>query len=299
MRQQRQSACFLQSDIVRRDMSAVRAQAESWFAAGLSAVIIELTSVRGSVPREQGTRMLVSVDAALGTIGGGRLEFEAVEQARALLRAGDLAQLPKQRTIALGPSLGQCCGGSVDLTWLALDSNTIAMWPPSAFRFELQIHGAGHVGQALLQALHGVPCSLTWVDSREAAWPDPLPSHPLTQLQTVYSESPEEVIHQAASGSYVLIATHRHDVDERIAQVALKREDLAWVGMIGSKTKRARILSRLEQRGLAASALQRLVSPIGLSNIKGFGSKTPAVIALSVAAQILQTSSQSVGVHLR
>jgi xanthine dehydrogenase accessory factor len=173
------------------------------------------------------------------------------------------------------------------------------MWPPSAFRFELQIHGAGHVGQALLQVLHGVPCSLTWVDSREAAWPDPLPSHPLTQLKTVCSESPEDVIHQAAADSYVLIATHRHDVDERIAQEALKREDLAWVGMIGSKTKRARILSRLAQRGLAASALQRLVSPIGLSNIEGFGSKTPAVIALSVAAQILQTSSQSVGVHPR
>jgi len=79
----------------------------------------------------------------------------------------------------------------------------------------------------------------------------------------------------------------------------LRRQDLSWVGMIGSKTKRARILSRLQQRGLDEVASDRLVCPIGLPAIKGVGSKTPAVIALSVAAQILQTSSQSIGVHPR
>ncbi|MBM3338619.1 MAG: xanthine dehydrogenase accessory protein XdhC [Betaproteobacteria bacterium] len=280
-------------------MSAVKAQAQSWLASGLKAIVIELSSVRGSVPREQGTRMLVSLDSALGTIGGGRLEFEAVERARAFLRSDSLIQLPQRRTIALGPSLGQCCGGSVDLTWFNLDLETIAVWPAACFRFELQIHGAGHVGQALVQALCGVPCSLIWIDSRPSAWPDSLPSHPLTLLKTHCTDIPESAIHEAASGAYVLIATHRHDVDERIADVALRRQDLSWVGMIGSKTKRARILSRLQQRGLDEVASDRLVCPIGLPTIKGAGSKTPAVIALSVASQILQTSSQSIGVHPR
>jgi xanthine dehydrogenase accessory factor len=278
-------------------MSAVRAQAQAWFEAGIQGIVIELSAVRGSVPREQGTRMLVSRDSALGTIGGGRLEFEAIEQARRFLSAEACPALPQHKTIALGPSLGQFCGGSVDLSWYRLDQALIAQWPEARQRFQLQVHGAGHIGQALVQVLLGVPCSVHWIDSREALWPEPLPSHPLTQLHTCCTDVPEATIAEAESGSYVLIATHRHDVDERIAEAALRRKDLAWVGMIGSRTKRARIRSRLAQRGIDAIWLERLVCPIGLDAIRGVGSKTPAVIALSVAAQILQTSSQTDGVH--
>jgi len=294
-------------------VSATRADAERWLREGREAMLVELVKVRGSVPREAGTRMLVSADALCGTIGGGHLEHASIGQARALLRETPSPDAPRamQRRLALGPALGQCCGGSVEVAWQQLDDTAVRDWPAPALRFRLQLHGAGHVGRALMHILWAVPCSVDWIDAREGFAADHAPAHPqqaasgagpvamhhpgsmLAQVRLHAGDVPQDLLHLAQAGDYVLIATHRHDLDEEIAAAALRRDELAWIGMIGSASKRARILKRLVQRGLDPERAERLVCPIGIPGYQGVGAKEPGVIALAVAAQLLQTSAQS------
>jgi xanthine dehydrogenase accessory factor len=280
-------------------LSATRADALRWLREERPAVLVELVQVRGSVPREAGTRMLVAANDACGTIGGGHLEHQAILEARALLRGGhDFITAPElRRRLSLGPSLGQCCGGSVELSWRPLDAAVLEAWPSVMQRFRLQLHGAGHVGRALMRILSAVPCRVDWIDAREAfdPWSDAgaerLPL--LAQVQVHQCEEPQTLVASARQGDLVLIATHRHDLDERIATEALRRNDLGWVGMIGSATKRARILRRLLERGLKPEQAGQLVCPIGIAGYEGIGAKEPGVIALAVAAQLLQTSARS------
>ena len=79
-------------------------------ASGTPSVLVTVAETRGSVPREAGTKMVVAAAATFGTIGGGQLEYEALNLAREMLASS--ASTPQLRRFGLGPSLGQCCGGS-------------------------------------------------------------------------------------------------------------------------------------------------------------------------------------------
>jgi len=258
----------------------LRATAAAWLAAGRTAVVVQVAQARGSVPREAGTRMLVAADAVAGTIGGGHLEQQAIALARGRLgQAGTLEQ-----PIALGPSLGQCCGGALTLGYQPLDAAALDAWPDEAPRFRLQLFGAGHVGRALVQVLAGVPCTITWIDEREAEFPttaDP------PGVRRVCVDAPEAEVDAAEPGDAYLVMTHSHDLDLRITEAILRRGDFGFLGLIGSATKRARFLHRFEQRGVPSEALTRMTCPIGLPGIVG---KEPAVVAVAVAAQLLQTT---------
>ena len=256
----------------------LQATALRWQAAVTPAVLVEVTAVRGSVPRGDGTRMLVSADAVRGTIGGGHLELQAIERARRLLGAAMAEDL---QHVALGPSLGQCCGGALDLRYILLQSVDANHWPLPPPRFTLQLYGAGHVGRAVVKLLTDIDCHVQWIDEREAEFPPaPLPPH----IERLCVEAVDAEVAQARPGSCFLVLTHSHDLDLAIAQAVLARADFAWFGLIGSATKRARFERRLRQRGFDDALLARMVCPIGLPGISG---KEPAVIALAVVAQLL------------
>jgi xanthine dehydrogenase accessory factor len=258
--------------------------AARWRAQGRPGAVVAVTATRGSVPREAGTRMLVGADAVLGTIGGGHLEFEAIALARGLLARPPGAGEAIERRFALGPSLGQCCGGVVHLRIAPLAADPPEAWPPPAPRFQLGLFGAGHVGRAIATLLAALPCRVRWVDEREAEFPaTPGPAH----IERVTSDDlPAEVASPAATppGACVLVLTHSHALDLEIVHAALRRPDLRFVGLIGSRSKRARFEHRLRERGIAPAAIERLVCPIGLPGIAG---KEPEVIALAVVAQLL------------
>lgn len=305
--------------------SHLQALAAQWLAQGRPAQLVQVLHTQGSVPREAGTRMLVAADAVAGTIGGGHLELQAIEQARQRLaqaaQAHPLAQTapskpstaadqhaapasaltapsspptglpattsaPWQQRLALGPSLGQCCGGVVTLAYQALDAATLAAWPAAAPLFHLQLHGAGHVGTATVALLAGIDCQVQWVDAREGIWAAATPPAPALppHIQCLAGDDPVAEVAQAPAGSLALVMTHRHDLDLAIVQALLARSDLPWVGLIGSATKRARFQQRLLQAGLGPEALARLHCPVGLPGITG---KAPAVVAVSVVAQLL------------
>jgi len=256
--------------------------AASWLAAGHAGVVIEVVKTAGSVPREAGTRMLVSATQAIGTIGGGHLELMAIANARTLL-----AQVPGfepvDRHYPLGPALGQCCGGAVTLRFARLAHAAVRAWPLAAPRFLLQLYGAGHVGRAIVQLLAGIPCQVQWIDEREDEFPADatLPPH----IEKVCVAPVEAEVDIAPANACYLVLTHRHDLDMRIAEAILRRGDFRYLGLIGSRTKRARFLHRYEERGIPAATLGRMTCPIGVPGIEG---KEPEVIAVAVVAQLLQ-----------
>jgi xanthine dehydrogenase accessory factor len=257
----------------------LRAAAERWRAEGRAAVVVEVGATRGSVPREAGTRMLVALDEVMGTIGGGHLELNAIADARRLLAEGGTAH---SQHVALGPSLGQCCGGALDLRYTLLTEDDPAAWPEPAPRFELQLYGAGHVGRAIVRLLAELPCRVSWIDERESEFPpDPLPPH----ISRLCVEPVQAEVAAAPPGCCYLVLTHSHDLDLALAQAILARGDFGFFGLIGSATKRARFEHRLLARGLPSERVARMVCPIGLP---GIGGKEPQMIALAVVAQLLQ-----------
>ena len=260
--------------------------ARRWQADARPAVMVEVARTAGSVPREAGTRMLVAADEVLGTIGGGHLELQAIAEARALLLGdgGNAAEAGavRERHVALGPSLGQCCGGTLDLRFTPLATTDLAAWPAPAPRFHLQLYGAGHVGRAIARLLAGIECRVQWIDEREAEFPpEALPRH----IERVCVEPVQAEVEMAPPGAFYLVLTHSHDLDMAITQAILRRADFGFLGLIGSRTKRARFEHRLRERGIATSLLARMVCPIGVPGIAG---KQPEVIAVAVVAQLLQ-----------
>ena len=276
-------------------MQELRRAALSWQVQARPAVVVEVLRSRGSVPREAGTRMLVAADEVLGTIGGGHLELQAIAQARSLIAAGAASAESAftESHVALGPSLGQCCGGVMDLRFTPLAADRPEAWDAPASRFALQLYGAGHVGRAIVRLLAGIPCSVQWIDEREAEFPaDALPSH----IERLCVEPVEAEVDAAPPGAAFLVLTHSHDLDLALTRAIMARGDFTFFGLIGSKTKRARFERRLRQRGVDQTLLDRMVCPIGLPGISG---KEPEVIAVAVVAQLLAAyPAQPAGIAL-
>jgi xanthine dehydrogenase accessory factor len=243
------------------------------------AVLVSVDSIVGSTPREPGARMIVTGQRLYGTIGGGNLEFQACRIARSQLQqdADDgLQRFP------LGAGLGQCCGGLVNLMFerLGVDSD----WDDLAREdeaLELYLFGAGHVGTALVRSLCDLPIRINWVDTRD----DILPQQPPVGVNAICTDTPEAEIDGAAAGSYFVVMTHDHSLDQRLCEQILKRDDFAYFGLIGSLSKRHNFETRMRRRGIDARNFERMTCPIGIG---GISSKQPAQIAISVAAEILQ-----------
>jgi xanthine dehydrogenase accessory factor len=248
-----------------------------------AAVLVTVDSTRGSVPRDAGAWMGVFANAVVGTIGGGHLELQAIADARARLggAVGDAVQ-----SHALGPSLGQCCGGVVRLRFERVGAADIRALHVrlAPRRAPVALFGGGHVGRALVNALAPLPFQITWIDSRDEIFPPDAPA----DVQCEHSDPVQAAVADLAPGSRVLIMSFSHAEDLDVVAACLLRQreraDLAFIGLIGSATKWATFRHRLEQRGFAQSELAGVTCPIGIPGIAG---KEPEVIAASVAAQLL------------
>lgn len=277
------------------------------------AALVTILATEGSAPRGAGARMVVTNSGLRGTIGGGALEYRATAQARAILALEPGSW--RVQDYPLGPLLGQCCGGRVRLLVERLADvpeqdgsfevslsdrvarrplhghgrGTVAArgpLPAPGFRFveplesdllPVLLFGAGHVGQAIAARADGLPLRIAWYDSR--------PEMAVMPGVTVADEAEMAARASAASEeSAVVILTQDHALDYRIAEAALGGR-ARFVGLIGSKTKRARFLSRLAAAGVDPA---RLTCPIGLPGIDG---REPETIAIATLAQLLMLRS--------
>ena len=247
------------------------------------AICVRVLATRGSVPRDAGAWMAVFADGTVGTIGGGRLELDAMAHAHTLHADPSAA---REHSYALGPSLGQCCGGQVTLGFETVGARDIAR-----LRQQLQaghqpvaLFGGGHVGHALVQVFAHLPLDVHWIDSREAPFPDSVAAN----VRREHSQPVQGAVAGLAPGSRVLIMSFSHAEDLDIVAACLLRQraraDLPFIGLIGSKTKWATFRQRLDARGFGHDELAQVTSPIGLPGLRD---KRPEVIAVSVAAQLL------------
>lgn len=294
--------------------------------AGEKAVLITVAEAKGSTPRESGAKMLVRERDIVGSIGGGQLELLAIDAARRIMV--DKATRPDLMRYALGPDLGQCCGGAVrllleplskmDRRWLTQWQSQLSnadtrllmtsadgskQWaeveqPENGARIAesgkgwqvietvrrasrpVWVFGAGHVGRALAKVLAELPFEVTWLDSRFDGFPADVPAG----VRHIVAPRLAEKVDEAPAAALFLVLTHSHQLDLDICDRVLRRGDFAFLGLIGSATKKARFLHSLRDRGHSASALERLICPIGLVQVPG---KQPMAIAVATAAQLL------------
>ena len=270
-------------------------------------VRILVASTAGSIPREAGTAMLVWADALDGTIGGGALENEAVAEARRLLRAGGG---PLRRTVPLGPALGQCCGGSVQLVWERLEAAPPLARPllpargapparppgppppvPPRRLGESEpappppprVWGAGHVGRAVVAVLAPFPDrAITWVDLSADLFPEAVPPG----VTTLPAADPPVLVPFAPHDADHLVLTRSHAVDLALCD-RLLRHGFASLGLIGSATKRARFQARLREMGHAPAQISRIACPIGDPSL----GKHPQAIAVGAAAALVRQAA--------
>jgi xanthine dehydrogenase accessory factor len=240
---------------------------------GVPFATVTVVGCEGSSPRHLGARMLVEEGGGVhGTIGGGQLEAEAIRRALASLESGR----PGRLDLGLGPALGQCCGGRVEL-FVEPDR------PPD----RLYLFGAGHVARELCRAAAPLDFDVTVVDAREA-WnsEERFPGAAARRIED--GDEAVEALPFDARTTWCVVMTHRHDLDERIVD-ALLRRPLRYLGLIGSRTKWARFRQRLEARGAPAEAIARVRCPVGME----LGAETPAEIAASVAAELVRVRRRS------
>lgn len=238
----------------------------------MTAIRITVTKTAGSVPREAGTQMLVWADRSEGTIGGGTLEWEAMAEARRMLRDGRQSHIA---TIPLGPALGQCCGGSVSLLWEEAEAMTTPTARP------LWIYGAGHVGRALVNVMAPLPdFAITWVDTGPERFPE-------TDVTTLVAKDPALIVKHAPRHADHLILTYSHEMDLALCH-ALLNHDFHSAGLIGSATKWARFKKRLTALGHKPAQISRIACPIGDPAL----GKHPAAIALGVATAMIDPQAR-------
>ena len=228
--------------------------------------LVTVAAVEGSAPREVGAKMMVLEDGTFfGTIGGGNLELLVIEEAKKLLSEGRSEKV----RFPLGAKTGQCCGGIVEILFESLNTGP-----------KLYVFGAGHVGQAIARTLTGSAFTVHVIDEREE-WITQLPNDVIPHLI-----DPEIFISQTQfdpKKSYCVILTHRHDLDETLLNLLLKRE-VHYLGLIGSESKWQRFQQRLLAKGVTQEKLDFVKCPIGIGN---FG-KAPSEIAISFGAELLQ-----------
>jgi xanthine dehydrogenase accessory factor len=276
-------------------MASTKKSVENFLNNSPAAALIKVAEAKGSTPRERGAWMLVSPKATFGTIGGGQLEFMAIARAREAI----VSVSPERKEnasgvsldIPLGPEIGQCCGGRVELSIRHVDAGlrdelTATAAAEDAAYLYVYLFGGGHVGHALASALSLLPLKVTIVETRA----DALEGMPDT-VTTKLTPMPEEAVRSAPAGSAFVVLTHDHALDFLIVGEALKRPDAAYIGMIGSKTKKATCKSwYLKTAGGTEEEFARLVSPIGGSALRD---KRPAVIAALAAAEIMTALAKS------
>ena len=242
-------------------------------------VLVTVTGVRGHAPREAGAKLVVSPDAAWGSVGGGNLEETAITRARTLLADPEAA--PETLEVSLSDKARtehgrQCCGGEVTL-----------LLEPLPVVPSVAVFGIGHVGLELARILARHDLELHLVDSRR----DQLTDERLAVLDDAvagvhvhHAPMPEVELGTLPAGSHVLILTHDHAEDFALCDAALRCSHLGTIGLIGSSAKWQRFRKGLLVEGHGEADIGRITSPIGTPGIAG---KDPATIAVSVAADLL------------
>ena len=234
---------------------------------GRGYVIATIINTQGSAPRDGGSKMVIDAEEIYDTVGGGQLEFLIIHRARELL--ADNTQCQRLEPFPLAAEAAQCCGGNVTVMFES--------FPGCAW--QIVLFGAGHVSQALMAVLGGLPCQVTVVDNRPEMEPTDAPANVAFRLES----DPVRLVPDLPEGAWVVVFTHEHGLDFRLCSALLEDYRWSFTGLIGSATKAQRFGARLRSEGFSAESVNRIECPVGLTEVKG---KRPMEVAVSIAAQL-------------
>jgi xanthine dehydrogenase accessory factor len=258
---------------------------------GEAYALVTVLGCTGSTPRDHSSKMVITEEATFDTIGGGHLEFLVMKKAREIIttNAGTTKVEQEIHHFPLGASLGQCCGGSA----------TVLIETFAACQFHVGIFGAGHVAKSIVTILAGLPCKVSWIDSRADEFPQHIPAN----VKKIVATEPCDELADLPAGSDVLILTHNHQLDYELCLTALKRnqnplQTLRSIGLIGSQTKALRFQKRLtdrlasslsqqddqSQENSIAQQIDQIRCPVGLSSVPG---KLPMEVAVSIVGELI------------
>ena len=237
----------------------------------------KIINTEGSVPSELGKYMLISEKDIFGTIGGGHLEYLVINKSKELLK--NKIKKPEILSIPLGPGIGQCCGGYVQIQ-LTNHSNGEKSLEISIKNSNLYIFGAGHIGQALSSKSLDLNFNVHLIDSRK----NYLLMNEYEDIDYIFAKEPWKLIKNLSSDSFYIILTHSHDFDFKIINEILIYNSFKFIGLIGSKTKKNKFSNRLKNNGHHQNIINSIECPVGL-NIKH--TKEPNEIAISIIAKLI------------
>ncbi|MFP4845085.1 xanthine dehydrogenase accessory protein XdhC [Winogradskyella sp. PE311] len=238
--------------------------------------LVTVTKCSGSAPCVVSSRMIVTEDkTSYGTIGGGKLEYNAIDEAINALKENKIIE----SSYTLGPDFAQCCGGKVEFIIEPMNQSP-----------ELFLFGAGHIGTEIAKLLIDTPFKVTLIDSREHWLAEVNLDESIVKCQV--KENDFKTFRDAVNwgkNCYVLVLTHNHLIDFDVVAMALENET-KYLGLIGSKTKKARFNKMLISEMNIKDGMKNVTCPIGLP----IGGDTPKEIAISVVAQLLQVHYQAI-----
>ncbi len=235
----------------------------------VAATVVDTT---GSVPNDPGTKMLVTRDGLFhGTVGGGKVENRAIQEALDMLNTDDPARRTHFVNWSLNRDIGMTCGGMVKLYF---EKHNCTSW-------NIVVFGAGHVANALISLLVKLDCKITCIDPREE-WLQKLPDY--ASLKKVCLNDMPSYVSKIPDGSFLVLMTMGHTTDKPILLEILKTRNFPYIGVIGSDAKAARLYADIREAGLPEEATKEFFCPLGLQ----FGSNHPQEIAISIVAQLLQ-----------
>ena len=245
----------------------------------------KIINVKGSSPNKINDFMLVAPKDIFGTIGGGNLEYLVIEESKLMLKNKSKR---KKLNIPLGPGIGQCCGGYVEII-LTLHKNTDAAMKDEkvneSFKEDLYIFGAGHIGQALIEKIGNLNFNTYLIDSRE----EYLKMSVNKDVNYLLSKEPWKVVNKLKDNAYYVVLTHSHEYDLKILNEILTKK-FTFVGLIGSTTKKKRFFKRLTENGHDKNIIKKIECPIGVDI---GNSKAPNEIAFSIITRLIYLKNQN------
>ena len=246
---------------------------------------VKIINVKGSSPNKINDFMLVAPKEIFGTIGGGNLEYLVIEESKLMLKNKSKR---KKLNIPLGPGIGQCCGGYVEII-LTLHKNTDAAMKDEkvndSFKEDLYIFGAGHIGQALIETIGNLNFNTYLIDSRE----EYLKMSVNKDVNYLLSKEPWKVVNKLKDNAYYVVLTHSHEYDLKILNEILTKK-FTFVGLIGSTTKKNRFFKRLTENGHDKNIIKKIECPIGVDI---GNSKDPNEIAFSIITRLIYLKNQN------
>ena len=240
---------------------------------GERGAVVTIIESEGSTPRHDFARMVVKEDDSIvGTIGGGKIELKGIELAKESMQTGRVIRWRGNLQ-----EIGMSCGGRVEI-----------LVEPIGIKPWLVIFGAGHVGTEVAYIGERLDFHIVVIDDREEFANKERFTYAKYIINSFEAEDWEKYI-RFDNNTYCVIVTRGHAYDEYVLRQLLRYDNLAYLGMIGSKNKVRKVMERLKKEEVPEDKLKQIYSPIGLD----IGSETPSEIAISILAQIIQIRRQN------